>query len=102
MSNLPPARDPIEVLGQAYELLLEKAIEEAKMLKQKTGPALHEIIDASSEKLSELGELSEIEAQKVSQYLKRDLVEAATFMEKTGNPITNQRKRPVFCYFART
>ena len=85
MSNLPPARDPIEVLGQAYELLLEKAIEEAKMLKQKTGPALHEIIDASSEKLSELGELSEIEAQKVSQYLKRDLLEAASFMEKTGS-----------------
>ena len=85
MNKLPPARDPIEALGQAYELLLEKALDEAKKLQQKTGPALHEIIDASSEKLSELGELSELEARKISEYLRRDLIEAASFMAKTGS-----------------
>lgn len=84
MSKLPPPRDPLEVMGEAYELLLEKALEEARSLKQKSGPALHKIIDTSSEKLGELGELTEIEAQKVSEYLKRDLIEAATFMEKKG------------------
>ncbi|MDH5473011.1 MAG: zinc ribbon-containing protein [Gammaproteobacteria bacterium] len=85
MTKLPPARDPIEALGQAYELLLEKALEDARKLKEKTGPALHKIIDISSEKLSELGELTEIEAEKVSQYLKRDLIEAATYMASTGD-----------------
>ena len=85
MSKLPPPRDPLEVLGEAYELLLEKALEEAKLLKDKSGPALHKIIDASSEKLSELGELTEIEADKVSKYLKRDLIEAASYMSKTGD-----------------
>lgn len=85
MSKLPTPRDPIEALGEAYELLLEKALEEARKLKQVTGPALHKVIDTSSEKLSELGELTEIEAKKVSDYLKRDLIEAASYMSKTGS-----------------
>ena len=84
MGKLPPARDPIEVLGEAYELLLEKSLEEAKKIKQKSAPTLHKLIEESSEKLSELGELTEEQAEKVSDYLKRDLNEAATYMQKTG------------------
>ena len=84
MSKLPPPRDPLEVLGEAYELLLEKATEEAQKAKQVSGPALHKIIEQTSEKLSELGELTEEEAAQVSEYLKRDLREAATYMQETG------------------
>ena len=84
MAKLPPPRDPIEVLGEAYELLLEKAIEESRNIKQKTGPALHNIIEQASERLSTLGELSEEEARKVSEYLRRDLKEAARYMQETG------------------
>ncbi|MDH5766794.1 MAG: zinc ribbon-containing protein [Gammaproteobacteria bacterium] len=87
MSQLPPPRDPIEVLGTAYELLLEKALDEAHRLKDKTGPVLHKIIDASSERLSELGELTEIEAEKISRYLKRDLIEAASYISETGDDL---------------
>lgn len=84
MSKLPTPRDPIEALGEAYELLLEKAIEEARNVKEKTGPVLHKIIDTTSQKLSEIGELTEEEAEKVSDYLKRDLKEAASYMNETG------------------
>ena len=84
MAEMPPPRDPIEALGEAYELLLEKATEEAKKLKDKTGPALHQIIDASSEALSEMTELSREQADKVREYLKRDLTEAARYMDDTG------------------
>ena len=84
MAKLPPPRDPLEVLGEAYELLLEKAIEEASKVKQKTGPALHKIIDETSQQLSLLGELTEEEAEKVSEYLKRDLTQAAAYMQETG------------------
>ena len=64
MAKLPPPRDPIEVLGEAYELLLEKAIEELGKAKHKSGPVLHKIIDETSENLSALGELTEKKPQK--------------------------------------
>lgn len=85
MAKLPPPRDPLEVLGESYELLLEKAIEEARKARTKSGPVLHRIIDETSEKLSELGELTEEEAAQVSEYLKRDLKEAAHYMQETGD-----------------
>jgi rubrerythrin len=84
MAKLPPPRDPIEALGEAYELLLEKTIEEARKVRDKGGPLLHKIIDQTSENLSALGELSEEQASKVSAYLKRDLEQAAGYMQKTG------------------
>ena len=45
---------------------------------------MHDIIETSSEKLSELGELTEEEAEKISHYLRRDLKEAANYMTTTG------------------
>jgi len=85
MAKLTPPHDPIEALGEAYELLLEKALEKARKAKAVSGPALHKIIDETSESLSALGELSDEEAAKLSTYLKRDLQQAAGYMEKTGS-----------------
>lgn len=84
MSKQTPTRFPTEGMGEAYEKLLLLAMKEAKLLKEKTGPALHKLIDVSGQKLSELGELTEEEAEKVSDYLKRDLKEAASFMVEHG------------------
>ena len=84
MGKLPPPRDPLEVLGEAYELLLEKSLEEAKKAKDKSAPALHKLIEESSERLTELGELTEEQAAKVSEFLRRDLKEAASYMQETG------------------
>jgi polyhydroxyalkanoate synthesis regulator phasin len=85
MSKHSPTRFPTEGMGEAYEKLLFFAMKEARLLKEKTGPVLHRIIDTSSDKLSELGELTEEEAEKVSTYLKRDLKEAAVYMTETGD-----------------
>jgi len=79
------ARFPSEGLGEAYEKLLLFTVKEARLLKEKTGPALHKLIDVSRNKISELGELSEEETEKVSDYLKRDLEEAAGYMAETGH-----------------
>ena len=84
MSKQTPTRFPTEGMGEAYEKLLLLAMKEAKLLKEKTGPALHKLIDVSGQKLSELGELTEEEAEKISEYLKRDLKEAANYMVETG------------------
>jgi len=80
MTDKKPTRFPTEGMGEAYEKLLMLAMKDARLLKEKTGPVLHKIIDKSSEKLSELGELTEEEAEKISEYLKRDLKEAASYM----------------------
>lgn len=85
MSKDSPTRFPTEGMGEAYEKLLLLSMKEAKLVKEKTGPLLHKIIDSTSEKLSELGELTDIEAAKISEYLKRDLKEAANYMAENGD-----------------
>lgn len=87
MSKLPTAHDPIEALGEAYELLLDKTVEEAHAAKVKTGPALHQLIDELAQKSSDIGELAGEEAEKIGHYLKRDLIDAASYLEKTGKAL---------------
>ena len=84
MAQLPTPKDPIEAVGEAYELLLEKSLEEARKVKDKTGPVLHDIIDKTSQTVSDLTELSKEEAEKLGSYLKRDLLDAAEFMSEQG------------------
>ena len=62
MTKKDSSRFPTEGMGEAYEKLLILTMKEAKLLKEKTGPALHKLIDSTSEKFSELGELTEEEA----------------------------------------
>jgi len=85
MNQKQPGRFPTEGMGEAYEKLLTLSMKEFKLLKNKTAPLLHKIIDNSSEKLSELGELTELEAEKISEYLKRDLNEAASYMANNSD-----------------
>jgi hypothetical protein len=87
MTKLKPPHDPIEALGEAYELLLDKAIEEAEATKAKTGPALHHLIDELADKSSEVNELASEEAEKLGKYLKRDLLDAASYLEKSGREL---------------
>ena len=87
MKDLKPPKDLVELMGHAYEHLLETAMEEVDKLEHKTGPALHRLIDKAREKLSELGEFSEEELDKVSEYLKRDLRDAAEYIADTGEDI---------------
>lgn len=84
MAQIPTPKDPIEAVGEAYELLLEKSLEEVRKIKGKTGPALHDAIDKTAQKLSEWTELSKEEAEKFGVYLKRDLLDAAEFMSEQG------------------
>jgi len=85
MSKKTPTRFPTEGLGEAYEKLLLLTMKEAKILKTKTGPVLHKLIDDTGEKLAELEELTEHEAEKIAEYLKRDLKDAANYMTDSGS-----------------
>ena len=87
MTKLSPPHDPIEALGEAYELLLDKTIEEAHTAKVKSGPALHQLIDEIAQRSSDINELAGEEAVKLGKFLKRDLLDAASYLEKTGNAL---------------
>ena len=85
MPDKSPKRFPTEGLGEAYEKLLILTMKESKLLKEKTGPALHNLIDDMSEKFSDLEELTKEQSEKIAEYLKRDLTEAANYMVDSGD-----------------
>jgi len=87
MSKHTPIIEPTKNMISAYEKLLKFTMDEVKFLEEKTGPALHKLIDSSSKKIHELGDITEDEAEKISDYLKRDLIEAASFINETGDDL---------------
>lgn len=84
MSELPPPHDPVEALGEAYELLLETAIEDARKAREKSGPALHRFIDLAREKLVTAKRLTDEESREIAAALKRDLRSAADHLQRSG------------------
>ena len=79
--------DPLDILGVAYETMLERSAEEYRKLEKKIGPALHTFIDNAKAKAIELEELTEEEAAQIAEYLKRDLADAAFYISEQGREI---------------
>jgi len=78
-----------EKFSQFYRSLLERSLAEVKKLKQKSGPSLHAMIDKSADRLAELEHISEKEAAQLSEYLKRDLHDAADYMVNEGKAFSD-------------
>lgn len=76
--------DPLDILGVAYETMLERSATEFHKLEKKSGPALHSLIDKARAKAVELGELTEDEAARLAEYLKRDLSDASFYISEQG------------------
>ena len=83
MNKKTPTPFPTEGLNEAYKIVLKKTMEVAHQLEENTGPALHTLIDKTSKSLSDLNELTKEESEIISEYLKRDLIEAADYMTKS-------------------
>lgn len=87
MSNQTEPRNPQDKLIQAYDRMMERvraAIGEA----EKTAlPILQQGIEAAKEKAVELGELTREEAERIGDYLRRDLRDAAEHLVRTGNDL---------------
>lgn len=77
-----------EGLGSAYHRMLER-VRTAFELTGESGalPALQEKIEDAKEKAVELDELTRDEAEKIGEYLRRDLHDAAGFMADTGKEL---------------
>lgn len=83
MKKLQPPRDLIEALGETYELLLENALKKAKQ----SGVTMHQIMAAVRGDAVALHKFSDDEAIKLEAYMKRDLVDAAQYLDKTGKKL---------------
>ena len=83
MKQLQPPRDLIEALGESYELLLENALKKAKQ----SGVTMHQIMATVRGDAVALHKFSDDEASKLEAYMKRDLVDAAQYLDKTGKKL---------------
>lgn len=81
MKNPLPPTDPIEAMGKAYELLLEKILQEA----HQGGAFLHRVIDEV--RVDSPASVGEEEMGKLKKYVERDLVDAAQYRDRTGKEL---------------
>ncbi|MCP4043374.1 MAG: zinc ribbon-containing protein, partial [Gammaproteobacteria bacterium] len=71
----------------AYNRMLERVKSAIDHAEKDTLPRIHDRIEDAKEKAVELGELTQEEAQKIGDYLRRDLGDAAKFMTRTGSEL---------------
>ncbi len=80
----PTHSDPIDALGAAYEKMYERAAENLHSTEKKSAQLLHKLIDEAKDKAVELKELSEDDAAKLADWLKRDLDDTVNYLSETG------------------
>ena len=80
----PLRHDPLDALGEVYEKMFERAVENFHKAEEKSGALFHKLIDEAKEKAVELEEVSREDAEKLSAYIKRDLSDAADDLSETG------------------
>jgi len=74
-----PIHAYMAMMGQLQQSLTE--------IEEKAGPRLHEKLDEAKERLVTEGELSRNEADKIANYLWRDIHDAGEFLAETGEPL---------------
>ena len=74
-------------LVQAYEQMLKQTHETIEQAQQKSVPKFREMLEKARDNMVELGELTREEAQKVSEYITRDIEDAANYIAETGQDI---------------
>jgi len=79
--------DPLDALGEAYEKLYEHTAANIHKLKDFSDNGLHQIIEEARDRAVELDELSEVDANKLTQWLKRDLDDALRYLSASGHEI---------------
>ena len=87
MSDKSSDSHPTDRLVAAYNRMMERmksAIEEAG---EQALPTLEENLRKAQEKAVELGELTREEAEKIAGYIKRDMEDAARYLEESGSEL---------------
>ncbi len=83
----PLHHDPIDILGEAYEKMYERAAVNLHQAKEKSTQIFHQFINQAKEKAVELEELTEEDATKVSEWLKRDMNDFIDYLVEGENEL---------------
>ena len=83
----PLHHDPIDILGEAYEKMYERAATNLHQAKNKSSQLFHEFINQAKEKAVELDELTEEDAAKVAEWLKRDMNDFIDYLVEGENEL---------------
>jgi NADH pyrophosphatase NudC (nudix superfamily) len=76
-------------LVAAYDKMMERVHDLLDDAEEQALPALQRNLDHAKKRAIELRELTAEEAEKVAGYVKRDLHEAAEYLEKTGKELSS-------------
>lgn len=71
----------------AYDRMLHRVREFLEDAEEKTAPIVDRALENAIQTATDLGELTREEAEKIGEYLKRDLHDAAIFLEGTGEEL---------------
>ena len=80
----PYHTDPLDALGKAYETLYEDIAKNFHDAENKTEPLFHKLVDEARNNIVKLKEISEQDAEKVTNWVKRDIADLANYLERTG------------------
>jgi polyhydroxyalkanoate synthesis regulator phasin len=80
-------KPPVDRMVAAYEELLKRTQETLEDAREDSVPRFREMLEKTRDHLVELGELSREEANKVAEYLRRDVEDAASYIADTGQDI---------------
>ncbi len=84
MKDLLPPHDPIEGMGEAYELLLENALKKT----HQGSVVAREIYDEIRNEIVALDKFSDDEVSMLEAYVKRDLIDAAQYLNENGKDLS--------------
>jgi hypothetical protein len=79
--------DFIDVLGAVYERLFEQVVEGFHKAEKASAPVLHQLIDDAKEEAVKLEKVTRDEGEKLAQWLKQDIHEAAHYLTETGQEL---------------
>jgi rubrerythrin len=79
--------DAVDKLVEAYERMLKRIHDAIGQAERGTVPAFRELLHKTRDNMVTLGELTREEANKVAEYLERDIKDAAHYIAETGEDI---------------
>ncbi|OGT90883.1 MAG: hypothetical protein A2286_07770 [Gammaproteobacteria bacterium RIFOXYA12_FULL_61_12] len=80
-----PEKNSADRLSAAYEKMLKLVHDGKESIEKDALPLLRERLGWAREKVVEMGELTREEAERLSDYLERDIQDAAAYLSKTGD-----------------
>lgn len=83
----PANKDPIDILGNAYERFYEYVAKNLHDAEEKTVSNYNKLIDEAKHKILEIKDITEQDAEKVAGWVKRDIADMTHYLEESGNEI---------------